>query len=54
MTFPWESMRPELQKDANGLYPGQQHPMDIPNFLNRATNLPATAQSWVPPWVSKS
>jgi len=27
--------RPELQKDANGLWPGQQHPLDIPDFLRR-------------------
>lgn len=28
-------MNPLLQKDENGLWPGQQHPLDIPNFLRR-------------------
>jgi hypothetical protein len=37
MTFPWEQPpRPELVKDpATGLWPGQKHPEDIPDFLRR-------------------
>lgn len=38
MTFPWETkpVRPELMKDpVTGLYPGQQHPDDVPGFLRR-------------------
>lgn len=49
MTFPWEAVpyvvhppvklpwvRPELVKDpVTGLYPGQRHPDDIPDFLRR-------------------
>ena len=27
--------RPELQKDANGLWPGQRTSSDIPDFLDR-------------------
>ena len=27
--------RPELQKDASGLWPGQRTPSDIPDFLDR-------------------
>lgn len=58
MSFPWEApectcvecvdavaateLRPELRRDANGMYPGQQHPLDLPDFLNRATNPLAT------------
>jgi hypothetical protein len=28
-------VRPELQRDTNGLWPGQKHPLDIPAFLDR-------------------
>lgn len=35
--------RPELHRDLlTGLWPGQEHPMDAPDFLNRATNPLAT------------
>lgn len=60
MTFPWEKpVRPELQEDANGLYPGQQHPLDIPDFIrtfraNREASPQETRLSWVPPWEANS
>jgi hypothetical protein len=32
---------PELQKDpVTGLWPGQQHPLDIPDFLRRTSSSP--------------
>ncbi|WP_315792687.1 hypothetical protein [Bradyrhizobium sp. SZCCHNRI1002] len=37
--------RPELQKDENGLWPGQQHPLDIPDFLRCASSTPRTQPS---------
>jgi hypothetical protein len=36
--------RPELQKDENGLWPGQQHPLDIPDFLRRTPKPTAVEQ----------
>lgn len=58
------TQRPELQKDANDLWPGQRHPLDVPAFLldlrgdaatnpivvSPATDPPETAPSWAPPW----
>jgi len=37
--------RPELQKDANGLWPGQQHPLDIPDFLRRTPRPPTSSEA---------
>ena len=61
MNMPWER-DPETVPDAvTGLYPGQRHPLDIPDFirtfrasLNREASLPKTAPTWVPPWCSTS
>jgi hypothetical protein len=39
------SGRPELQKDANGLWPGQQHPLDIPDFLRRTPRPPTSSEA---------
>ena len=39
-------VRPELQKDpVTGLWPGQQHPLDIPDFLRRTSSAPTTPSS---------
>jgi len=38
MKMPWETVpvRPELIKDSvTELWPGQNHPLDIPDFLRR-------------------
>ena len=37
---------PELQKDPlTDLWPGQQHPLDIPDFLRRTSSAPITPPS---------
>ena len=44
--------RPELQKDANGLWPGQRTPSDIPDFLDRRVLWligEPTAETWPDP-----
>jgi len=50
-----------LQKDENGLWPGQRHPLDIPDFIRTlrapaspASSPPASSPNWVPPWAAKS
>jgi hypothetical protein len=58
----------KLQKDANGLFPGEAR-HGIPDFLrrvividpvlrqraiNRVEDPQASAQNWVPPWASTS
>jgi hypothetical protein len=45
MTFPWENTKPRMpweplppaliKNPLTGLWPGQQHPLDIPDFLRR-------------------
>lgn len=64
MMFPWEQ-KPELQKDASGLYPGERE-TGLPNFLRRtaarssaacaspAANLRRSDLDWLPPWGSTS
>lgn len=52
------SYRPELQKDADGLYPGERE-TGFPDFLRRtrvspASSLQASLPDWAPPWAAKS
>lgn len=62
MTFPWEQcdFHSEVVPDAKtGLYPGQQHPLDVPDFIRtfRASlsgSLPTSNLSVPPPWAAKS
>jgi hypothetical protein len=38
--------RAELQKDpVTGLWPGQRHPLDVPDFLRRTSSAPMTQPS---------
>lgn len=62
MTYPWEKPEPRqpgLTKDANGLFAGQQHPLDIPDFLkvenrpSREANLLGSSPRPAPPSQSK-
>ncbi len=56
MTYPWETaVRPELTKDANGLYPGEAE-RGFPDFLRvtPATSLQASAPCAVLPSEAKS
>lgn len=63
--FPWEPDPLTVRNPTTGLWPGQEHPLDIPDFIRtfRATTIwtpspaaspPAPAPNWVPPWAATS
>ena len=51
--MPWERVRPELVKDADGFYPGQRE-TGMPDFLSRAKDPQAKDQPVSLPWLAKS